>query len=151
MRWLAGLLLGVVFILSGCSNEDESIHVMAFSDELYTQQEGLSDLTDEDIRVTVFPTIVERLLVELAGHEADILLIDESLKVIVDPDGLVSLANRNLPLVSIHDETTSVAVSLPELLTPLSFEKDHLLFIPVYSSRNEEAIQLIVNWQEGKF
>ncbi|GAF13495.1 hypothetical protein JCM19046_1786 [Bacillus sp. JCM 19046] len=138
-------------MLSGCSNEDDVIHVMAFSDELYAQQEELTDLTEGEIRVTVFPSIIERLLVELAGHDADILLIDESLKVIVDPDGLVSLANRNLPVVPIQDETTSVAVSLSELLTTLSFEENHLLFIPVYSNRNEEAIQLLEKWREGEF
>lgn len=150
MRWL-GVVLCVFFLfLMGCSKEEERrLHIMAFSDELYEQQEALKPfLTKDHVTFTVFPTILERFVVELVGHEADLLLVDGSLTEAIDPEGLVELDELEGVSVPVHEEEETVALSLQELLVEVvQLEQEHLLLVPVYSDQQQEALAFVKTWQ----
>ena len=144
----------VLIALAGCGKQgdDDRLHVMAFSDELYQQQDQLLELVNEDeARLTVFPTVLERLVVELAGHEADILLVDGSLTEAIDPEGLVSLEGMDGVPVQLKGEETTVAVSIDSVLAT-SFALDHeaVLVLPVYSDKQGKAKKQVEKWQEGE-
>ncbi|WP_078393839.1 hypothetical protein [Shouchella patagoniensis] len=149
VRWLNVVLCVFLLFMTGCSKEGErQLHIMAFSDELYEQQEALKlILAEDDVALTVFPTILERFIVELVGHEADLLLVDGSLAGAIDPEGLAELGELEGVSVPIHEEEEIVALSLQELLVEaVQLEQEHLLLIPVYSDRQQEALAFVKTW-----
>lgn len=144
----------VLIALAGCGKQgdDDRLHVMAFSDELYQQQDQLLELVNEDeAKLTVFPSVLERLVIELAGHEADILLVDGSLTEAIDPEGLVSLEGMDGVPVQLKGEETAVAMSVDSVLAA-SFALDHeaVLVLPVYSDKRAKAKKQVEKWQEGE-
>lgn len=144
----------VLMALAGCGKQgdDDRLHVMAFSDELYQQQDQLLELVNEDeAKLTVFPSVLERLVVELAGHEADILLVDGSLTEAIDPEGLVSLEGMDGVPVQLKAEETTVAVSFDSVLeTSFALNNEAVLVLPVYSDKQADAKKQVKKWQEGE-
>ncbi|KMK74399.1 hypothetical protein [Alkalihalobacillus pseudalcaliphilus] len=145
-KWVVIVVLLISILLVGCSEkDDERLHVMAFSDEIYEKQQQLSKWIDsEDVRVTVFPTILERLIVELAGHQAHILIVHESITEPMDPEGLVPLEDFKAEPYVLRDESFVAGLALKEILSGIvELESEHLLAVPVYHERSKEAIAFI--------
>ncbi|WP_413376265.1 hypothetical protein [Alkalihalobacillus sp. 1P02AB] len=137
--------------LGACNNtKDERLHVMAFSDELYENQDVLSELIeDENVQFTVYPTILERLIVELAGHDADILFVEESITEPMDPEGLISLDEVDGTRFVLRDEEYVAGLSLNEMFDGVvELEIKHMVAVPVYNERQTEALALVKKWHE---
>ncbi|WP_035663876.1 hypothetical protein [Halalkalibacter akibai] len=100
MNRLLHVLIPIVFIviISGCSNNEDKTHVLFISSIPHTLAEEVEDVVSsavqmhEDLRVQMHPMSYERLMVEIAVHNGEILFLDEQLmSAAYDPTGLVPL------------------------------------------------------------
>lgn len=98
-RWT--ILITFSFLLAGCSNDEEQVNLLFFTDiketaeeELRTTVEGqLDDSISQSIDLEVYSPVYERLISEIAGHNGDVILIDPDMisPAVLDPEGLVEL------------------------------------------------------------
>lgn len=170
MKGLFKFLIPIVFIvtISGCSNNEDKIEVLFFSEIQNTMKgeieniiSGAVSIEADEFSVNLQPVTYERLIVEIASHNGDLLFIDEELmSAAYDPEGLYPLeeALNDELIASIPDryraidtETGDIHVhALPlnndsHFLRKLGVELENPLvaIIPVYTNDKAFSLELI--------
>ncbi len=94
------ILLAIILLLllTGCQKEENSFDILVFSslpDEALEEMKGLakSELpTDLELKISQYPPVAERLIVEIVSHAGDILIMDrEFLAAVYDSKELYDL------------------------------------------------------------
>ncbi|MDT8859784.1 hypothetical protein N0O92_06025 [Alkalihalobacillus sp. MEB130] len=101
MKVLGKMLLFVMCLLMivGCNKNEEKYKLLFFSEIPESAQEDIEavvkeaiDIEETGFELLMFPVTYERLVVEIAGHNGDILFLKEELmSAAYDPVGLIPL------------------------------------------------------------
>ena len=170
MKGLLKFLIPIVFIVTiiGCSNNEDKIEVLFFSDIQATMQEEIENristavsIENDEVVVNLHPVTYERLIVEIASHNGDLLFLDEELmSAAYDPDGLFPLdeALDEEWLASVPDKYKAINSETGEwhvhalplndefpFLQTLGVELQNPLvaIIPVYTDNKAFSIELL--------
>ncbi|MFC0558297.1 hypothetical protein [Halalkalibacter alkalisediminis] len=170
MKGLLKFLIPIIFIVTiiGCSNNEDKIELLFFSEIQATMQEEIEDMISNAISVekdefivNIHPVTYERLIVEIASHNGDLLFLDEELmSAAYDPDGLYRLdeALDDAWFALVPDKYKAIDSETGELhvyALPLNNESPFLqtlgveleaplvAIIPVYSDNKAFSIKLL--------
>jgi hypothetical protein len=98
MKEICKALIPIVFlvIISGCSNKEDKLELIFFSDLSSSKLEEIENIVqsavaidETEFEVNMYPVTYERLIVEIASHNGDILFLDEELmSAAYDTEGL---------------------------------------------------------------
>ncbi|MCL7748252.1 hypothetical protein [Halalkalibacter alkaliphilus] len=170
MKVLGKILFFVFCLLMivGCNNNDEKYTLLFFSeipesaqDEIEAVVKEAINIEETDFELNMFPVTYERLVVEIAGHNGDILFLKEELmSAAYDPVGLIPLDEvidqatfDQIPndYKNVHDETGKTHVhALPidnesPFLKRLGVTLDEPLvaIIPIYSENKAFSKELL--------
>ncbi|WP_416151624.1 hypothetical protein ACM26V_11890 [Salipaludibacillus sp. HK11] len=94
----------IIFLLSACGNDDDNFNVLFFTEELSTltnvkeMEELITDsvpaIDEEKFSVIFHVASPEKLMVEIGGHQGDLIVVDERLLAsAINPNGLYPLDN----------------------------------------------------------
>lgn len=90
------VLISILISLTGCQKEEAGFEVLVFSsvpDSFTEEMKGLAK-EFENMKVTIYPPVVERLIVEIARNKGDIFIMErELLAAVYDSEELYPLSN----------------------------------------------------------
>ncbi|MCR6595118.1 lipoprotein YteS [Bacillus halotolerans] len=146
-----------VLFLASCSSRPDGIHVILFSDMQAGVQDNIKEAAEKKAgRAEIFPALPEKLLTEITAREGDVFIVPEDLFAAYDdPENFQPLDGLSLkhssPYTAVNQKTgekTVYAVLIEKgekQLNGYSFRlnRNMAAFIPVYSEKTEEALQLI--------
>ncbi|MBM7540705.1 hypothetical protein [Amphibacillus cookii] len=155
--------------LFGCSEQDVQ-HVLLFTElDHISQEEVIEAWTNDrslqtpvvDLNVEIIPPVYERLIMEIAAHNGDLLIIDTALltPTILDPEGLVPLdeiVNQEQlteSFTAYHKvENTNhiygIQLLTEDLIPSIKEPKEWVALIPIYVNDVNQSKQLLVSWLE---
>ncbi|KHF40225.1 hypothetical protein [Halalkalibacter okhensis] len=161
-------LFTCLMMIIGCNSNEENYKVLFFSDMPESVHENIETLVNEaidieraDLELLMFPVTYERLVVEIAGHNGDLLFLKEELmSAAYDPVGLIPLDEvidqatfDQIPndYKNVHEETGKTHVhALPinnesPFLKRLGVTLDEPLvaIIPIYSENKAFSKELL--------
>ncbi|SFP65353.1 hypothetical protein [Salibacterium halotolerans] len=144
----ACLLLG-----SGCGQEDSGVEIQVYADDVKKNWNAANmPPVPEDTKVMVYPSLVEKFVVEVAGHDGDIFIVEEPmLQAALDPEGLHSLQELEVGsggAVFRKDQGMVYAAVVGEDASLLrradvSVSTPLIAVIPAYSDKKEQSLRIL--------
>ncbi|SFM42140.1 hypothetical protein [Salibacterium qingdaonense] len=147
------LVFGCLLLGSGCGQEDSGVEIQVYSDDVKRDWNAADMPTvPEDTKMLVYPSLVEKFVVEVAGHDGDIFIVEEPmLKAALDPEGLHSLQELEegrggavfrkdqgmVYAVVVEEDASLLRQAEVSLSTPL------IAVIPAYSDKKEQALHIL--------
>ncbi|RKL66881.1 hypothetical protein CR203_13715 [Salipaludibacillus neizhouensis] len=167
------IFVGSAFLLSACGNEEEEFTVLFFTEELNEKideeeiekqiLEQMPEIDEENFSLVFHVSMLEKLFMEIAAHQGDLLIVDEHLlDAAANPDGIHQLddiapisikgsmeepylqknpetGEEELYVLPINNDTT--------VIQELGLELEHQVggFIPVYAD-NEELSKKVLEF-----
>ncbi|WP_017472013.1 hypothetical protein [Amphibacillus jilinensis] len=166
---LTSLLFLCLIGLFGCA-EHEVQHVLLFTELDYSNQEQvietwtndrLIQTSKVDLNVEIIPPVYERLIMEIAAHNGDLLIIDTTLltSTILDPEGLVPLdeiVNQNqvtehftaFHKIENKDYVYGIQLITEDLIPSIRETKEWVALVPIYANDVNQSKQLLATWLE---
>ncbi|MED3647648.1 hypothetical protein P4475_12730 [Halalkalibacterium halodurans] len=151
MKWF--ILLLSLYVISGCSNSSDQLEVKIYSESLqpfvHEIERAVSDVRAVDIQFQA--PFAEKLVLDIVAQEGDLFIVDEDLlRAIYDPIGLYPLYEVSresfVDQERLSDYEDREGGEVTYYALPLSFAgSDVALFIPLYSERKEEVMDLLID------
>lgn len=160
----------VILILSGCSNKEDAISWMFFSE--LTNETGVEleelvmehemDVKEETFNLQFFSPIYERLIGEIAAHNGDIIFVEEELltPATFDAEGLQSLdaaveEGKDIPdkfkltnLESGEENVYALPIEKDSILLKnldIDINKSIVALVPIYSDKHNVSIKALAD------
>ncbi|MFD2706708.1 hypothetical protein [Salibacterium lacus] len=151
------VVLGCLFLFGGCGRGDSGVDIQVYADDV---KKGWSSAEQaavpENTTVHVYPSLVEKFIVEVAGHKGDIFIVEEPmLKAALEPEGLhplQELSEENggtLGASAFRKEEDTLYAAVIREDAPLlqhvdvSLNKPLIAVIPVYSDQKEQSLDIL--------
>ncbi|WP_276730619.1 lipoprotein YteS [Bacillus sp. (in: firmicutes)] len=153
-----------ILFLASCSSRPDGLHVIVFSDMQAGVQENIKKAAEQKAgKVDILPAFPEKLLTEITAREGDVFIVPEDMfQAYDDPanfqplDGLPP--EKTSPYTTVDQTTGEKTVYAVQIkkgekqLNGYSFRlnRNMAAFIPVYTKKTEEALQLISQLTEAR-
>lgn len=146
------LLLAFVWITaSGCSQEDDKVNILFFSELPADAERDIRSVIPEEaetVQLAFYPFHHEKLMVELAGKTGDLFLVpQEEVANLIDPVAFTKLTDVAAEDSSVdafkREDPDTGDVHVYAIPISAGTEKPLAAFIPNYSEDKEKALAIL--------
>lgn len=163
---LYGIMIFLVLVLQGCGDKEKPVELLFFTsipvennDEIQEKLSTFAEAPSDNWKVQLYQPSFEKMLVEIAAHNGDVLFMSEELmSAAYDPQGLVPLneilteqdrVKLDESFIERDSDTTEEQIyAIPlseEFLNKMEVNSQTtiLAFIPVYTEKKEQALEVL--------